>query len=183
MLPLRRDITQPSPRIVWLAQSAFERMAREASAKAPLETGGILMGYRADGSNEPVITDAIGPGPRAIHERTAFLPDQDYHVRRIAELYCASEYRIFYLGDWHTHPGAKAYLSACDRATLMLIASSKNARAPQPVMLILAPGPTWSPHVWVGRLKKSRVWRTTVFEARCAGVRLFGGERSEDSIP
>lgn len=180
---MRREIVRPVPGVVWLASSALALMNDEASAKAPLETGGVLMGYRGEESGEPVVTHAIGPGPRAVHDRVAFLPDQIFHVKRIAEIYRASGRRISYLGDWHTHPGGSAYLSECDEATLMLIALNKKARAPQPVMLILCPGPIWLPHAWIGQVVKHHIWRSATLEARKARIEQFQRVPSQHPAP
>lgn len=170
---VRRNIGRSVPSIVWLSQPALAQMVDEASAKAPFETGGILIGYRGEGSREPVITHVIGPGPLAIHERTAFLPDQHFHVERVKEIYHQSDRRLSYLGDWHTHPDGTAHLSARDKATLLKIAQSEKARAPQPVMLVLAPGPIWSPNAWIGQVTKRHIWKRATVRTRRATVNVF----------
>src|SRR3546814_7748917 len=59
-----------------------------------------------------------------------------------------------YLGDWHTHPGATvANPSRTDRSTARRIANAAEARAPNPVTLILAGDTTsWTPTAWIARL-------------------------------
>lgn len=134
----------------WLAGEALAFMQRKADRCAPLETGGVLLGYRAMQTDEPVITAAIGPGKGAFHGDGWFVPDQEFHVQAIAKAYHKSGRRITYLGDWHTHPGGGAGLSLRDRKTLYSIARTRSARAPRPVMLILASGAQWHPKVWQG---------------------------------
>jgi integrative and conjugative element protein (TIGR02256 family) len=143
---------------------------------APAETGGVLLGYWVEEGGEPVVTHAIGPGPEAVHERTRFIPDDEYQYAEIARLYRESGRRLSYLGDWHTHPGGAAYLSRNDRATLRRIASYAAARAPRPVMLILAPGPNWEPSAWNGILSNRLLWRQRL-DARPLRVQLFGESR------
>ena len=141
-----REIAWPR---LWITSRHLSEMMTEASAKVPLETGGILMGYTAQpvGTNARewnagVVTAAIGPGPRAVHERNRFVPDHEFHRAEVARLYEHSGRTWRYLGDWHSHPGTAAYMSPTDARTLARIARSDAARAPQPVMLILGQRPT-----------------------------------------
>lgn len=135
---------------VWLSRDGLNMMTAEASAKAPNETGGVLLGfwYR----NDPVVTHVIGPGPKATHLRDAFRPDYGYHESEVARLYEISQRTLHYLGDWHTHPGAAAYLSERDKCAIRRIARTRAARAPRPLMLIFGWGPEWEPKVWQGVL-------------------------------
>lgn len=128
------DLSRPP--VLWLARTSLEAMAREAASRHPSETGGVMLGY-ADEGDDVVVTTIIGPGPRAIHARSRFVPDHAYHVAEVARLYEASGRRWTYLGDWHTHPDAPAYLSPTDADTLEQIAGARMARVPRPVMLIL----------------------------------------------
>ncbi|MBW3628883.1 MAG: Mov34/MPN/PAD-1 family protein [Gemmatimonadetes bacterium] len=66
----------------------------------------------------------------------------------IARIYAASGRVDTYLGDWHTHPGAGAYLSSTDLSTLHRIADCRTARAPTPLMIVLAGGPAWKVAGW-----------------------------------
>jgi integrative and conjugative element protein (TIGR02256 family) len=106
-----------------------------------LETGGILVGYRA--GSDYVITAVIGPGPDARHFPRAFLPDADWQTHRLAEAYTQSERRHTYLGDWHTHPQGAAILSRTDKRTLRRVARFEAARCALPLMLLLAGGKPW----------------------------------------
>jgi integrative and conjugative element protein (TIGR02256 family) len=120
----------------------------------------VLLGYWAQHPSAPVITAAIGPGPRAVHEKHRFVPDYDYHEQEIARQYLLADGALQYLGDWHTHPGQAGDLSTKDYTTLARIAYSRRARAPQALMLILAHGPRWGPVLWRARKKKQLFyWR------------------------
>ena len=121
---------------IWVARDAYATMLQEATARHPLETGGVLVGYLGDGE-ELVVTTAVGPGAAARHGRSKFVPDHAFHEEEVARLYKASGRRWTYVGDWHSHPDAPAYMSPTDSETLELISSSKAARAPRPIMLIL----------------------------------------------
>ena len=110
------------PRI-WLPVELLSEMSAEADRLAPLETGGVLLGYWGGTTAEPVVTHVLGPGPDAMHSRNQFTPDQEYHIAEIARLYADSGRRLHYLGDWHTHPGGAPALSKRDLKTLRRIAA------------------------------------------------------------
>lgn len=146
MFPLQPDIAVSGT--MWVSCGVLSVLWQEATSTAPRETGGILLGYWSESPAVPVVTHAIGPGPFAKHERDRFVPDHDFHESEIARLYRQSKCTLQYLGDWHSHPSNPGCLSNADYMTLCRIASSRKARAPRPLMLILAYGPRWEPVAW-----------------------------------
>ena len=115
---------------------ALRSMEAEGRSFLPLETGGVLLGWRTAGRTHVAV--ATGPGPRAQHRRRSFTPDADWQEHIIATAYEASERRVTYLGDWHTHPGGSPTLSDMDMRTLEVIACHPEARCPDALMLVLA---------------------------------------------
>lgn len=158
--------------VAWIPRDVLSFLTGEAQSKAPCETGGVLLGYWYPNGGSVVVTRAVGPGPAAVHETGRFVPDHEYHVREVRRLYRESGRRLRYLGDWHTHPGAAAYLSPKDRRTLRRIASDRQARAREPLMVILAPGPGWEPHVWCSTIKGRLLCRK--LRTRRLRVQIFG---------
>ena len=139
-------------------------MAREAGRSRPLETGGVLMGYWTD-SNTAVISTVVGPGPKARHERHAFWPDTTYQDAEIERIYEDSGQQHSYLGDWHTHPNGSVRTSQKDRKTLLSIALSEEARAPEPLMAILGgAGNEWDLAIWVWA-GRDLLWKSKVSSA------------------
>lgn len=116
-------------------------MVTEATRAFPLETGGLLLGYDDPATAQVVIRQVVGPGPRAAHGLSRFFPDHDYHRRETARIYASSGRITSYLGDWHSHPGGGTALSPTDRRTLARIARAQTARAPRPIMIVLAGTP------------------------------------------
>jgi integrative and conjugative element protein (TIGR02256 family) len=121
--------------IIWLGRGIGAALLMEAARCAPLETGGVLLGWRT--TKHICVTNIIGPGPAARHSSTSFNPDAKWQTEQIARLYAVSARRLAYLGDWHTHPGAAPTTSARDRETLQAICQHAPARCPQPIMVIL----------------------------------------------
>lgn len=112
-------------------------MRLEADDKAPLETGGMLIGYCSADDADVVVTDMVGPGPNAIHRKSSFVPDYAYHREEIRRIYDESRGMLTYLGDWHSHPDALPYLSADDKRALRNIAFFRENYIDRPIMLVL----------------------------------------------
>jgi integrative and conjugative element protein (TIGR02256 family) len=143
-----------APGKVWLTDAVLEAMVAEARGTEPLESGGVLLGWQDGQGMELVVARIVGPGPRAVHRRTRFSPDDDWQREQIADAYVASGRTVSYLGDWHSHPGGGDTPSRRDERTARRIARSRSARARRPVMLILSgEADTWLPsaHRFTGR--------------------------------
>lgn len=118
----------------WISREALNGMVSEGGRVFPLETGGLLMGYWGDGS--PVVVTAIGPGPKATHERLNFEPDYVWHTLEVGRLYKEND-KLSYLGDWHTHPCGPSFPSEMDTGVLHMLKNNQDAQTPKPLMLIL----------------------------------------------
>lgn len=136
-------------RRLWIAGCQFEELETEAIEKSPLETGGVLLGYwGTDNQSDAIVTHIIGPGPKAIHCKTRFVPDHEFQLAQLSKIYEESGRQTQYLGDWHTHPGGTGYPSEQDRTTIFRIARCRTARVQRPIMLIVYGGPCWSAYAW-----------------------------------
>ncbi len=140
--------------VIGNASTDTKRIAEEFF---PNEAGGALMGYWSEDDKEVVITDVIGPGPDATHKPTSFKPDYSFQEKEIERLYNESGRTHTYLGDWHSHPDGPAELSGTDRRTLKNIASFPQARASNPIMILLSGRPDQ--------------WRITAWQLRKWGLR------------
>jgi integrative and conjugative element protein (TIGR02256 family) len=145
---------------VWLEKAAYTHILEEALHKMPCETGGILMGYWSN-EDEVVVTAIVGPGPKAVHKLTSFVPDNEYHKQEISWRYEQSGYTETYLGDWHTHPFTASYLSDRDKKTLKKIADFEHARLEKPLMMILGTQP-FKLNVWAHAYVRYRFAKKTV---------------------
>jgi hypothetical protein len=85
---------------ILLYDSEADRIARFALSSPGVEIGGDLFGFFAP-EGTPLVFVASGPGPAAQRDRLHFQQDPDFQARIFKEL--ASEFRLFYLGDWHSH--------------------------------------------------------------------------------
>lgn len=119
----------------WIRNSVLSALERTAQHALPNETGGLLVGYRAD-NGEVVIQELVGPGPKARHSPVRFLPDHAWQCERLDAIYRDSNGRFVYIGDWHTHPRGIPEMSNLDRRTLRKIARHPGISSSPPVMLI-----------------------------------------------
>jgi integrative and conjugative element protein (TIGR02256 family) len=132
----------------WISKNALVFMVKEFLRKLPNETGGVLVGYWLADSEGAVITDVLGPGPRAKHRKISFVPDASYHESEIARLYEESGRLHTYLGDWHSHPDSTTRLSRTDRHTLLTIAKHAEARVVTPLMAVIGESDPLTLQVW-----------------------------------
>lgn len=139
--------------VAWVSAAALRQVQHDAAKRAPLETGGVLLGYWASEATV-VITRLTSAGPEATHRSRSFVPDQGYDEAQVARVYEATGGTETYLGDWHSHPGQnRPRLSRKDRSTLRKIAVFEQARAAKALSMITAgQGPTWSSAIWTAQL-------------------------------
>lgn len=119
---------------VWLADQARHTITQHSRRRRLRETGGGLFGYET--RDAWVIEKALGPGPRARHERFRLVCDHNYLQEAIDRELAASDGTRYYLGDWHTHPLGPARPSGRDRATAASIASNPTVGLRRPLVLI-----------------------------------------------
>jgi integrative and conjugative element protein (TIGR02256 family) len=140
--------------LIWLPEELAAACGADADLHYPMETGGVLLGYRVD--EQLVVTAMITGGSEGLRTRTSYRPDLDWQNARIAEHYERSGRRDEYLGDWHSHPDTEtAYLSSDDRAVLKKIIRTPQARCPSPVMGVLAGERfSWRMSAWSAELRQ-----------------------------
>lgn len=92
--------TSRASRRVIIFQSELDYLSRCILDRKTIETGGQLFGWwTSDGT--PVVLYAIGPGPKANHQKTFFNQDVDYLVTIGREL--KRRYGLHHIGEWHSH--------------------------------------------------------------------------------
>lgn len=129
-----------APERLWLAQEVVDEILADTDTRAPLETGGMLLGYVSVDKRDVVVTTTIAAGPRARRRRYSFRPDGRWQQRRLAALYESSGRMTTFVGDWHCHPDGQAVPSRRDLRTAKKTAQRRRARAPHPVVLIIGGG-------------------------------------------
>jgi integrative and conjugative element protein (TIGR02256 family) len=134
---LRRGQEQLDDCVVWISRRALSAIFEAAKGKAPLETGGMLLGYVSEDCLALMVTDTIGAGPAAIHKRHGFEPDAAWQQHRLSEVYHRSGRITTYLGDWHSHPEGSSVPSREDTRTARRIARHEGSRTTNPLTMIV----------------------------------------------
>lgn len=155
----------------WIADHVRAQIVEEGRALFPLETGGILLGWR-DGP-DCIIADLIGAGPEALHGRHLFLPDHAWQLRELRAAFAFSNGDLDYLGDWHTHPDGIAEMSKQDHKTL-----GRLTRRVRGALMVIAAGAAddWTLGAWSQR-------RTTLFGGAQTDERDLRGFAAPGSWP
>lgn len=124
---------------VWLPKHVSQQMQQDYHRAFPLETGGILLGYRAvaNGVESWVITAASNAGPKATHRHTTYTPDYRHDKRIARDHYQDTAGQEYYIGDWHTHPAGSPATSRQDRWALRSIAGRADHLSNRGLMLIM----------------------------------------------
>ena len=81
-------------------QSEGQRIAELARKAGEVEIGGDLFGYYS-AEGRPIVLVATHPGPNSHGTATNFYQDGEYQSWCFRSV--AQRYRLFYLGDWHSH--------------------------------------------------------------------------------
>ena len=146
-----------------LPRNLLDACQVEATRTFPLESGGVLMGERL-AQDWWRIDHVIGPGPAARHERYRFTPDPDWQHERIAERFRSTGGQSTYLGDWHSHPGARhGRLSYIDRGAARTILRSPDSQCDLVLMGIVWGGPDdWGIDLWACELGAGWLWSSGV---------------------
>lgn len=101
-----------------IARAALDTVLDAGQQALPLETGGILLGFRTPGTI--VITRAlIVPDPNGSHR--SYLRHRRRAQSLMATAFADAPVVVGYVGEWHTHP-ADAPPSQTDRRALGAIA-------------------------------------------------------------
>ncbi|MBZ9731344.1 Mov34/MPN/PAD-1 family protein [Salegentibacter sp. JZCK2] len=126
--------------VIWIRSDLYEDIIGAVKTFLPYETGGILLGY-VDVQENLVVTKIVDPGPEAVHRKDYFLPDGSFQQKEIDKVFQETEGEETYLGDWHSHPYKRPFLSDIDLDTLQRIATHKPSGTDEPVFLIVGTNP------------------------------------------
>src|SRR5262249_7828779 len=89
-------------KVLRLSKQAAAFISQQSKASLPNETGGVIVGFVADG--EAFVNYAVGPGPKAMHGPTGFTRDGEYSQHWVDIIHKQSGGRCDYIGEWHSHP-------------------------------------------------------------------------------
>ena len=115
---------------VVISSSTIKQMVSECLKAGVNETGGILIGSYSEDSSKAMIVEATTRPTDSLAGRTTF------HARWKTGLY--------YVGEWHFHPGGSPEPSGDDFRSMISIAANPDYQCLEPVMIILGGDPAGS---------------------------------------
>lgn len=121
---------------VEISPTALSYMQDLVQKSGKKETGGVLAGYVDNG--KIIVTDASGPGSKAICEETRFQKDAAYCQEFLDNLYKDKGGKIVYVGEWHSHPSNSNTPSGVDIKSLTDISYQQEYLTDKPVMIIFS---------------------------------------------
>lgn len=134
-----------------------------------VETGGILVGLYARSARQAVVIAASPPPPDSRGGPTWFRRGTIGLAGWLADLWRSEN--LYYLGEWHSHPGGSCAPSACDSSEMARIAVSRKYHCPEPILVVIggAEPSHWCLSVSVFRSRQPRValvprWRNMLNE-------------------
>lgn len=146
-------------------------LAEEAEWRLPDEAGGVLIGYRNAGAI--VITGSVDAGPKAERWPNGLRPDREFQNAELDRIFIESDGATTFVGEWHSHPLARASPSKRDRKTLRNMLTDPASATNVALMVILerSDDKTWSAVGWAGQL--GRLGRLGPLAVRAARLRVF----------
>jgi integrative and conjugative element protein (TIGR02256 family) len=144
------------PLTVWLASGLLWDLADEAEWRLPDEAGGVLIGYRNAGAI--VATGSVDTGPKAERWPNGLRPDREFQNAELDRIFMESDGATTFVGEWHSHPLARAVPSKRDRKTLRNTLTDPASATDVALMVILerSDDETWSAVGWAGQLGRLR---------------------------
>jgi len=88
-----------------VSREAQQQMLTLLKAKAPLETGGVLLGTVFLFARKVVVTGMLPAPPDSLEERHLFVLGTEGLEQEIKQVEKNTNGKVTYLGTWHSHPG------------------------------------------------------------------------------
>lgn len=122
-LPVTVDVTER-------VQAHIMERVRDA---LPNETGGVLIGCHID--ERPIVTQAPEHDDPDATPCTFRLPEGE--TKALVEIARATDERLGYLGDWHSHPSGAG---PSDLDTAAMLSAARESGQDRPLLLLAVPG-------------------------------------------
>jgi integrative and conjugative element protein (TIGR02256 family) len=124
-----------------LCSSSLQQMIDECIRAGANETGGILIGSYSEDGSTAIIVEATASPADSLAGRSTF----QRGVKGLKHLLDARwKTGLYYVGEWHFHPGGSPEPSGDDLVSMRNIAANPNYQCLEPVMIILGGNPTGS---------------------------------------
>lgn len=119
-----------------IEQALLDELYQRGLAHYPKEYGGLLIGRYTEDRSTAIIEKTILPKHYKA-SRYFFERGSEGLKEELAALY-RQEPKLFYIGEWHTHPDGPAEPSGRDKATMAQLVKNEKVFINNPILLIVA---------------------------------------------
>jgi len=124
---------------VYISVEIMNNIYTQAKLFSPNEFGGVLVGNYSTCGKIAFVKHTLQPNlnnkSRTIFKRTV----NEINIE-LSRLYENSGGKLYYLGEWHSHPYSSSQYSQLDLKSIEEIAKEKTVKIDSPLMLIIAFG-------------------------------------------
>lgn len=139
-----KDVTFSSESALYtvvISSSTIEQMVSECLKSGVNETGGILIGSYSEDNSTAMIVEATTRPADSLAGRMTF----QRGIRGLRPLlHVRWKIGLYYVGEWHFHPGGSTEPSGDDFRSMTSIAANPDYQCLEPVMIILGGDPAGS---------------------------------------
>lgn len=119
-----------------IEDDTISKILHEFKMAFPLETGGVLIGTICSNRNLAIISNVLPAPSDSVHKPFLFLRGERGLSKQIQ-----SQFPLYYLGEWHSHPNGLPEPSSIDIKQMQSNAIEAHYGAKSPILLIVGENP------------------------------------------
>lgn len=123
---------------VTIESRAWNKMVDDCNKAGTRETGGILIGQYSNDKSTALITEVSSRPKDSISSSATFQRGAFGLKELLAARWTEG---LYYIGEWHFHPGGSPEPSRPDTYAMRSIAANSNYSCPEPILLIVGGHP------------------------------------------
>lgn len=118
-----------------IEESLLDKLYQHGLLHYPNEYGGLLIGHYSDDHKTAIVLETVLP--KRYRASRFYFERGSEGMKESLQAYYKQEPKVFYLGEWHTHPDGPIKPSCRDKATMAELVIHDNVYINSPVLLIL----------------------------------------------
>ena len=120
-----------------LSNACFLKILEMAQSHSPNEVGTSLVGCYSDNGFEASVLDLAPLTPDSKGSRTSFYRGVAGLRKFFTKLRQTFSGKRYYVGEWHSHPGAPSFPSQTDDKNQLAIAKDTNTACPECILILI----------------------------------------------
>ena len=119
-----------------ISAESWRQIDRECCSSGSVETGGILVGHYTKDESTAVVMEALPPPKDSARGRNWFHRGMA-GLRGLLVKRWESQFRTYYVGEWHYHPAMTVEPSEDDLAQMYVVNADPKYHCREPIMIIV----------------------------------------------